>query len=136
MIEETKQKIRDSRKATKVKRTSQVARVYDIKIITNKLNKVQKETLRMLFVEKKWLYNHILATDSIFSHDYKDPITNNLDKDGNVIQHKLEHLPAKFRQDIINEMKGSIFNLAKSKKVNNKIGKLKFRSECNTTFAV
>ena len=73
-----------------------------------------------------------MATDSIFSHDYKDLITNNLDKDGNVVQHELEYLPAKLRCDIIREMQGSIFKLSQKKKNSNRVGKLKFRSECNS----
>jgi len=131
MIEETKQKIRDSRKATKIKRASQVARVYDIKIVTNKLNKAQKEVFFMFFIEKKWLYNHILAAESIFTHNYKQRTVTNKDKDGNTVQHELEHLPAKFRQDIVYEMQKSIFALSQKKKNDNRVGKLKFRSECN-----
>lgn len=50
--------------------SSQRCRTINLKIQKNKLNKQQQEHLFMLFVEAKWIYNHILndiknrATDS------------------------------------------------------------------------
>ena len=58
--EEEKLKIRESRKATSLRRQSQVVRCYELKIVEKRLNKTQKEELELLFVEGKWLYNHIL----------------------------------------------------------------------------
>lgn len=132
MTEKDKKSRIDSRKATREKRESQACSVFDIKILSNKLNKTQKETLKMFFIEKKWLYNYILSTDSIFTYDYKNLKTTNLDKDKNLVEHELAYLPAKVRQDIVYGIKKSVFALSASKKAGNHVGRLRFRSECNS----
>ena len=61
-IDENKRlKIKESYAKTMLKRSSQSCCVYTLKIVNNKLNKQQEETLKMMFVEAKWLYNHILS---------------------------------------------------------------------------
>lgn len=55
-----RQVIRESLKATSLKRLSQVCYVYELKIDKKKLNRLQKEQLDMLFVEGKRFYNHLL----------------------------------------------------------------------------
>ena len=77
-----------SMSATMAKRKGQQCRVYKVKIDESRLSAKQKEQLKMLFVEAKWLYNDCLnwldenkgkcASDYIISKQ----ITK-LDKDGN-----------------------------------------------------
>ena len=48
-------KIRDSLAKTREKRKSQICRVFTVKIQQNRLSKKQREELKMLFVEAKWV---------------------------------------------------------------------------------
>ena len=52
--------IAESMKKTFDKRKGQICRVYTVKIQENKLSALQKEQLKMMFVEAKWLKNAIL----------------------------------------------------------------------------
>ena len=52
--------IAESMRETFEKRKGQVCRVYTVKIQENKLSSLQKEQLKMMFVEAKWLKNAIL----------------------------------------------------------------------------
>ena len=52
--------IKATLKATKQRRSLKRCRTINLKIQKNKLNKQQQEHLFMLFVEAKWVYNHIL----------------------------------------------------------------------------
>ena len=45
---------------TRKKRQNQICRVFHVKIQENKLSKLQKEQLQMIFVEGKRYKNHIL----------------------------------------------------------------------------
>ncbi len=54
------QKTLETRKATSEKRKTQTCKVFTFKINENKLSSTQKEQLKMIFVEAKWLYNDIL----------------------------------------------------------------------------
>lgn len=55
-----KKQISETRKATSLKRASQIGRVYELKVVEKRLSKKQKNQLEMLFVEAKRFYNHIL----------------------------------------------------------------------------
>ena len=58
--DEKKNKIKMSKQQTSLRRQSQIVKTYECKIVEKRLNKKQKEELKMLFVEGKWFYNHIL----------------------------------------------------------------------------
>lgn len=136
-MDETKRlKIKDSILRTREKRKSQKCRVFELKVINSRLNKVQKETLKMFFIEAKWLYNNILretenGTD-IFKYDYKNKKVVVLDKYRNPVEKELFFLPAQVRQGIVSELQQNIVNLSKSKKKNLKVGKLKFKRSVNS----
>jgi len=57
---ENKTKIKESLAKTRLKRSNQIVKVFECKIVEKRLNKKQKEELEMLFVEGKWFYNHVL----------------------------------------------------------------------------
>ena len=52
--------IKATRFATASRRQSQVCRVFECKIVEKRLNKKQREQLKLLFIEGKRFYNHIL----------------------------------------------------------------------------
>lgn len=56
-------KIKETYAATMLKRTSQICRVFTCKVQYNHLNKQQRQQLKMMFVEAKWMYSYVLNVD-------------------------------------------------------------------------
>ena len=87
-------KIREKGKETRLRRASQTCFVYTVKIDESSLSKKQKEQLKMLFVEAKWLYNHILnylENNDIRSFDTKIKIVSVKTKDGIFIDKEVNY---------------------------------------------
>lgn len=121
---------------TKQRRRNQYACAITTKVQLNKLNKSQKEHLKMLFVEAKWLYNHILnlsksdASVDVFKLNYtKLKEVKHFDKSKKLIVSSLTHLSSQMRQDVVKGVCINIANLAKAKKKGFKVGSLKFISD-------
>ena len=132
---EKNNKIKEACAATRMKRASQSCRVFTCKVQYNHLNRLQRQQLKMMFVEAKWMYNYVLnltknGNNNIFNLKYND--LNNishLDKDGNVVNVTLNHLSSQMRQSILEGVLTNIKALAKAKAKGLKIGRLKFISE-------
>ncbi len=120
--------IKATLKATKEKRKSQTCRVYEVKIDKSHLNNESKEHLHVMFLEAKWLYNHILSQDNIFDLDYKIQEVPVKVKDVLEIRY-LNYLSSQMRQSIIDRTIDNIRGLTKLKSNGHKVGKLKFKSE-------
>ena len=133
--DEKKSKIKASKQATAFRRQHQVCKVYECKIVEKRLNKIQKEALKMLFVEGKWFYNHVLSMkkNGIKLRDInttKIKQVKHFDKDGNEVISQIHHLSSQQKQAIVarmisNEM--TILSLIKNKFQNH--GQLQFKSE-------
>jgi putative transposase len=65
------QTIKATLKATKARRKRQRCRVFEVKIDSSHLNQHSREQLKCLFLEAKWLYNHILSQPKVCDIDYK-----------------------------------------------------------------
>lgn len=126
--------IASSMAATMAKRKGQQCRVYKVKIDESRLSAKQKEQLKMLFVEAKWLYNDCLnwldENEGKYASDYiiSKQITK-LDKDGNREQVELDYLGSQMRQSVIADLQRNIKVLAKLKQNGYKVGKLNYRKE-------
>ena len=125
--------IKEAMKTTHEKRKSQVCRVYMLKIQYNKLSARQKEDLKMLFVEAKWLYNDILnygsiKGNSIFDYELGNVVEVKL-PDGSFDGRNLDHIGSQMKQSVYTDLKSSIKALSKLKKKGFKVGRLKFKSE-------
>ena len=125
--------IKDAMKVTHERRRSQVCRVYTLKIQYNALSTRQKEDLRMLFLEAKWLYNDILnygnvKGNSIFDYELGNTVEVKL-PDGTFDGRSLEHIGSQMKQSVYSDLKSSIKALSKLKKKVHKVGRLKFKSE-------
>ena len=127
--EEKRLKIKLSNALTKEKRKHQRPMCFELKIDYSHLNKLEKETLKMFFVEAKWLYNDILSSESVFTYDSKNKTVNVLNKERKVEQRELKFLSAKCKQDVLYTLKNSIKGLSVLKKNGKRVGKLKFKSE-------
>lgn len=123
-----------SKQATTLRRQHQVCKVYECKIVEKRLNSKQREELKMLFVEGKWFYNHLLTLHKDSSlrdiNVCRIKEVDHFDKDGNTIHSKLEYISAAEKQAlqarmISNEM--TIKSLVKSGR--QKHGKLQYKSE-------
>ena len=132
--DEKKSKIKATKQATTLRRQHQICKVYECKIVEKRLNNKQKEELKMLFVEGKWFYNHLLTLHKDSSlrdiNVCRIKEVDHFDKDGNTIHSKLEYISAAEKQAlqarmISNEM--TIKSLVKSGR--QKHGKLQYKSE-------
>lgn len=63
--------IKATLKSTRDKRKTQICRVYETKIDQSHLNHATQEHLNRLFLEGKWLRNHVLSQKKIFGIDDK-----------------------------------------------------------------
>lgn len=126
--------ISDAIKATRLKRKSQTCKVFKFKVNKSSLSNEQKNSLKMFFVESKRVYNYIIGNKiDPYSINYKNlkEITY-LDKDKNQIDYKIQFIGSSVIDDTITIIKDSIKGLSSSKKNGNKIGSLRFKSECNS----
>ena len=125
-------RIREKGKETTEKRKSQVCRVYRVKIDIFHLNKTQKEHLKMLFVEAKWLYNDALTfmkNHYISEYDTKIVTVHGLDKDKNPVLRPTVLRPSVLRPSVISGIKSSLKALSSLKKNNHKVGGLHYKSD-------
>lgn len=132
---EKKASIKESLLATARRRLGQVLRCYECKIVEKRLNRKQREELKMIFVEGKWFYNHVLGLhnsgvklNKINSTEIKQ--VERLDRDGNRTVRTLEYIGSQQKQAIVtrmNQNEKTIRTLAK--KGLQKGGHLRFRSE-------
>ncbi len=124
-----KEKIKNTFKQTKEKRKNQVCRVYELKIDKSHLNSESKQALKMIFLEAKWLYNHILSQDNIFNlnFDYKIEEVPVKIRD-NIELRDLKYLSSHMRQSLIERTRDNIRGLHELKENGHKVGKLKYKS--------
>ena len=118
---------------TRMKRAKQICKTFRFKIDYNNLNKQQKEHIKMLFVEAKWIYNYLISQDDIYSFNYKDlnQVTHK-DKNKNDIVSDIQYVRSSVKQELITQIVNQIKGLSKLKKKGHKVGKLKFKSEFNS----
>ena len=119
--------IKASLKATKTRRRHQRCRVFTVKLDTSHLNTETLNQLRMLFLEAKWLYNHILAQPNVFEVDYKLSAVPVKVKDTFELR-QLSKLSSHMKQSLITRTRDNIRGLAHLKEHGRKIGKLKFNN--------
>ena len=105
--------IKATLKATKQRRALKRCRTINLKIQKNKLNKQQLEHLFMLFVEAKWIYNHILNDIKNRANDSYVKLLKEIEVP---YQDKLIIKPLKF---ISSQMKQSIATYNTPRKLNN-----------------
>jgi len=118
---------------TRMKRAKQICKTFKFKIDYINCNKEQKEYIKMLFVEAKWIYNYLISQDNIYSFNYKDlkQITHK-DKDRNDIISDIKYVKSSVKQELIAQIVNQIKGLSKLKKKGHKVGKLRYKSEFNS----
>jgi putative transposase len=119
--------IKATLRATKARRTHQRCSVFTVKIDTSHLNSDTKHQLTMLFLEAKWLYNHILAQPNVCNVDYKLQDVTVKVKD-RFETRTLTQLSSHMKQSLITRTIDNIKGLARLKTKGRNIGPLKFKS--------
>jgi putative transposase len=121
---------RNSILQTREKRKSQVCKVYELKFDASHLSKEKINWLNKLFLEAKWFYNSIIASNDVFKFDDKIKQVTVLNKNKEEEIRNINCLTAQMKQSIKDRCIDSIKSLStKKKKVKQKeVGKLKFKS--------
>lgn len=128
------QAIAETIKATRAKRSMQICKSREIKIQNNKLNKIETNHLKLLFLEAKWFYNYLLADHRrICRESVKLKSVPVKLPDGSYDERELAHLSSQMKQSIIDNMISNFKALATLKKRGKQNpGALKFKSELKT----
>ena len=118
---------------TRQKRLMQSCKTFKFKIDYNNLNLQQKECVKMMFVEAKWIYNYLIGQEDIYSFDYKNlnKVTHK-DKNRNDIETNIQYVRSSVKQELISQIVNQIKGLAKLKKKGHKVGKLRYKTEFNS----
>ena len=118
---------------TRQKRMTQSCKTFKFKIDYNNLNLQQKECVKMMFVEAKWIYNYLIGQEDIYSFNYKNlnKVTHK-DKNKNVIETNIQYVRSSVKQELISQIVNQIKGLAKLKKKPHKVGKLRYKTEFNS----
>ena len=128
MYEERNRKIKESGKATRERRANMDCRTFSVKIQENRVSNAKREKLERCFLEAKWLYNAILATETLALEDTSKVQVKV--KDSFEVR-PINTLSAQMKQSIVDDVKTNVFNLSKAKKYGLKVGRLQFKRECN-----
>ena len=116
---------------TRERRQNQILKVYELKVNCHHTSKESFKKLNYLFTQTKWIQNDMIASNDIFKYEYKDHRTiKYFDKDHNIVERKLD-IQTGVHQVIVTKLKQDIINLSKAKQSGRKVGKLKFRRNCN-----
>lgn len=131
---EKNEKIKQSLKATREKRKSQVCTVYELKINERKLTSKQLTSLKMVFVEGKWFWNSIISfteNNNIKDFDIKEKTVKHFDKDYNEIISEYKHLSQQSKDGILKTFISNCKTLATLKKKGKRVGRIGYKKDQN-----
>ena len=128
MSKEKNLKIKDTLRATKDRRSQMDCRVISAKIQENRLSKAKLEKLYRCFLEGKWLYNAVVAMEKLTLENTK---TVQVKVKDTFETREIKCLSSQMKQSVVDNAKTNISNLSKAKSKGLKVGKLKFKKECN-----
>ena len=128
MHEEKNRKIRENGKVTRERRSHMDCRVISVKIQENRLSKAKLEKLRRCFPEAKWLYNAVVATDTL---SLEDTSLVQVKVKDTFEEREIRCLSAQMKQSVVDSAKTNVSNLSKAKRKGLKVGRLQFKKECN-----
>lgn len=120
--------IRESIKATKAKRKNQTCSTFDLKIVGNKLSHTQREALKRVFLEAKWLWNECIASGDPFSYRPRKNVLVKT-KNGAMDEREYRTLGSQMKQSLVKTIRSNIKALATLKKQGRKVGAVGFTGE-------
>lgn len=128
MYEERNCKIKESSKATRERHSNMDCCVVSVKIQENRLSKAKLGKLIRFFLEAKWLYNAIIASETLTLEDtsiVKIKVKDTFE------EREIKNLSAQMKQSIVDSTKTNVSNLSKAKRKGLKVGRLQFKKEYN-----
>lgn len=132
-------RIKETLLATRNKRKNQICRVYELKIDESSLNNNVKNVLERLFVEGKWFFNYLIGLsdqedkNTLWNIDAaKIKTVKVLNKDKKWEDRELLVLKSSQKSEIHKIIQSNIKTLSTLKKNGYKVGRIKFKSECNS----
>ena len=128
MYEERNRKIKESGKATRERRSNMDCCIVSVKIQENRLSKAKLGKLIRFFLEAKWLYNAVIASETLTLEDtsiVKIKVKDTFE------EREIKNLSAQMKQSIVDSTKINVSNLSKAKRKGLKVGRLQFKKECN-----
>ena len=124
--------IKKTMKETLARHEKMTCKTYELKIDRSHLSEETTRVLRLLFLEAKWFYNHLIAQGEVWNADYAIKTVMVKNKDRLLEPRELTRLSSQMRQEIIARAKDNIVGLSVSKKKGRKVGALKFKSRINS----
>ena len=121
--------IKNSIKETRERHSKMDVKTFEVKVVTSKLSIAQRDDINALFKEAKWLRNSHLAD---FKNAKRDAKTANVKVKDHIEVRQLTHLGSQIRQEIYDNIKSNIKGLSTKKSKGEKVGRLKFKSVCNS----
>lgn len=128
MSEEKNLKIKNTLRNTKERHSHMDCRIISAKIQENRLSKAKLEKLYRCFPEAKWLYNAVVASETLTLDNTK---TVQVKVKDTFEEREIKCLSAQMRQSVIDSVKTNLSNLSKAKSKGIKVGKLQYKHECN-----
>lgn len=125
--EEKNLKIKTNIKDTISRHSKMTCKTFGVKVVSNKLNNLQKEQINQLFKEAKWFRNAYITNNEINAK--AKTVLVKVGK--NFEERKLELLGSQIKQSIIKEVETERKALFTKKKKGMKVGKLKCKPFCN-----
>jgi transposase len=127
----TKQQIRKTMSETRTRRKDMHCRVFEMKVVKNKLSCGAEEHLSRMFLEAKWIWNSTVAAEDVWSAPRS---MNSVEiKCGEGYEMRdITALGAHMKQDVVDSVKSSIRGLATKKKNGHKVGRVGFRRFCDS----
>lgn len=123
------EKIKQAIKATREKHMNMMCRVFELKLNTQKMSLTQREQLTTYFREAKWRRNSIIANFTSAIRNAKRAIV----KVGDTFEERpFSILGSQVIQDIYDSVKTELKMLHTKKEKGEKVGRLKFKSVCNS----
>lgn len=124
------QRIRNSIKATKARRKNQKCSTFDLKIVTNKLNAKQREALRRVFLEAKWLWNECIASGDPLT--YTPTATVQVKTPDGMETREYLFLGSQMKQAVVKQIKSNIKALAVLRDHGHKTGIVGYTNHVNS----
>lgn len=121
-------RIKESIKATKARRKTQTCSTFDLKIVSNKLSRTQREALTRVFLEAKWLWNECIASRDPFSYKSRKNVLVKT-KDGTMEEREYRVIGSQIKLSLVKTILSNIKTLATLKKQGRKVGEVGFTSE-------
>jgi putative transposase len=132
MNDSKKAKIKETLNNTRERRSHLSVKTYELKIDKSKLSKEQQDSLWKLFLEAKWVYNHILSLEDRKTFDSKTIRVMVMNKDKKMEERELSTISSQIKQSLETRISNAIHGLSVLKKNGHKVGKLKFKADIDS----